>query len=438
MAYRLISTPRPSSSSHGDLEPQDASIVTVDQPQPGVAQVEATVTGSRPKSFPKASFSLRRPPQPSEAPPPQPEPTSVPIPTFNFVMANKRQAPMPVETLERSVAEEDDVDDDVLSKIIQSHEPPSYFLSPPLSQADGSHGPGSSSQTAGTSSQPVQVPSTFDINAWLSTHPPVLKFTPPSSTKAHATVAQPDTWAAEDIRIVLEREEAQPHLDQLGGQVTVAGHGGGPGGAGVSDSGEHRREDVSAEPQTIAGEAEVEPQVEAPAPPRSPLPTTRAAPRQPAHAPPPRCFGPRQPAHAPPPPPVLAPVARAPDAPPPRHLRYPPNVVSVFVGDPFDVSINDVYDNVITRVGERGTVENHCINNDEIFFRMATPEQAARVYQRTEGVMIMSSTVTLRSQMYSLTTGKVNPTSILNQCGNIWCDNTLKTREDNIAYIRNS
>ena len=119
------------------------------------------------------------------------------------------------------------------------------------------------------------------------------------------------------------------------------------------------------------GQDQVEPETHAPTAPR---------PQAPAGPPPAHLLGPRQP-----------------ERPPPVAMRGGPTIVSIFIGSPMEKEIEEVYDSVVTRVSERGTVKAHCIFNDEIFFRMATDKQAQRVHQRTEGVQIMNSTVTLRS-----------------------------------------
>jgi hypothetical protein len=72
--------------------------------------------------------------------------------------------------------------------------------------------------------------------------------------------------------------------------------------------------------------------------------------------------------------------------------------VSVYVMTPLGASIEDeeILENVLNRVQERGCTLSMCIDAHELFLRMKTPAQLDRVFTRLNDIKIMQGSVTLR------------------------------------------
>ena len=73
------------------------------------------------------------------------------------------------------------------------------------------------------------------------------------------------------------------------------------------------------------------------------------------------------------------------------------DIVSIWIGT-LGISIDDfIYTSITDRVSMRGTAFTHTVYADEVFCKMATTRQAARVQERCDNVFIDESTVLLRS-----------------------------------------
>ncbi len=66
------------------------------------------------------------------------------------------------------------------------------------------------------------------------------------------------------------------------------------------------------------------------------------------------------------------------------------DIVSVFV-ESFRHSVEEeaIFNNVLQRARERGTIVSRVMQDDEVFFKMATDVQAERVQKRTDNVTIL-------------------------------------------------
>ncbi len=70
-----------------------------------------------------------------------------------------------------------------------------------------------------------------------------------------------------------------------------------------------------------------------------------------------------------------------------RNVEDIEDVVSIFV-ETLGHTVDDdmIFDNILKRVRERGTILNRILSDDDVYFRMATETQADRVVARTSRV----------------------------------------------------